>query len=290
MKNKILNILSLGAGVQSSTLALMAKDGVLPAPDCAIFADTGHEPKTSRTWDPKELKWIDGGIYGWLDWLEKQLPFPVYRVKRGDLFHDAAKLAKSKKTGKIYMKGLIPAFVDGGEAGIGLLGRKCTLDYKIVPIQRKVRELLGVKRGPSHIACRMWIGISTDEIIRMKPSRKRYIENVHPLIDLRMSRIECVKWLSKNGYPVAPRSACVGCPFHGDEEWINLKINTPQDFADAVNDERRLQLAARNQNALNGTPYLHSSCKPIDTIDFNKLSSHQQLSLFGNECEGLCGV
>ena len=40
-----LRVLSLGAGVQSSTLALMASRGEIgPMPDCAIFADTGAEP------------------------------------------------------------------------------------------------------------------------------------------------------------------------------------------------------------------------------------------------------
>lgn len=288
--NKPMQILSLGAGVQSSTLALMAERGVIAKPDCAIFADTGHEPKTTRTLDPQTGKWIEGGIYGWLDWLEAQLSFPVYRVKRGDLFIDAAQVVRSKKSGSLYMRGLVPAYVDSGNGTRGLLGRKCTADYKIIPIQRKVKELLGVKRGPRAVACKMWVGISMDEIIRMKPSRAPYIENVWPLIDMRMTRQDCLRWLSSNGYPIAPRSACVGCPFHADEEWRNLKENAPQDFAAAVEDERRLQEAARRQNALRGMPYLHTTCQPLDTIDFQDRGSHGQLSLFGNECEGLCGV
>jgi len=41
-----LRALSLGAGVQSTTLALMAAHGEIgPMPDCAIFADTGWEPQ-----------------------------------------------------------------------------------------------------------------------------------------------------------------------------------------------------------------------------------------------------
>ena len=68
------NIISLGAGVQSSTMALMAAKGeITPMPDCAIFADTGWEPKR---------------VYEWLDWLETQLPFPVYRVSKGNLRDD----------------------------------------------------------------------------------------------------------------------------------------------------------------------------------------------------------
>ena len=37
--------LSLGAGVQSSTLALMIANGELEPVDSAIFADTGWEPR-----------------------------------------------------------------------------------------------------------------------------------------------------------------------------------------------------------------------------------------------------
>jgi 3'-phosphoadenosine 5'-phosphosulfate sulfotransferase (PAPS reductase)/FAD synthetase len=65
--------LSLGAGVQSSTVALMIAHGELEPVEAAIFADTGWE-------SPK--------VYEWLEWLEKQLPFPVHRVQRGNLRED----------------------------------------------------------------------------------------------------------------------------------------------------------------------------------------------------------
>ena len=42
---KKLKVLSLGAGVQSTTLALMINQGELPMVDCAVFADTKGEPK-----------------------------------------------------------------------------------------------------------------------------------------------------------------------------------------------------------------------------------------------------
>lgn len=40
-----LKVLSLGAGVQSTTVLLMSWAGELPPLDCAIFADTGWEPQ-----------------------------------------------------------------------------------------------------------------------------------------------------------------------------------------------------------------------------------------------------
>lgn len=44
------HVLSLGAGVQSSTIALMAAAGeITPMPDAAIFADTSAEAGTVGT-------------------------------------------------------------------------------------------------------------------------------------------------------------------------------------------------------------------------------------------------
>lgn len=42
--NKILQILSLGAGIQSTCVLLMSIKGVLPKLDYCVFADTGFEP------------------------------------------------------------------------------------------------------------------------------------------------------------------------------------------------------------------------------------------------------
>ena len=108
-----LTVLSLGAGVQSTTMALMAKHGeITPMPDCAIFADTGWEPVK---------------VYNHLDWLTDVLPFPVHRVSGGDLRADV--LAR-------HSFDAVPWHVEGG---IGR--RQCTKDYKLRPIQRKVVEL-----------------------------------------------------------------------------------------------------------------------------------------------------
>jgi 3'-phosphoadenosine 5'-phosphosulfate sulfotransferase (PAPS reductase)/FAD synthetase len=127
------HIISLGAGVQSSTMALMAAAGeITPMPECAIFADTGREPSA---------------VYRWLDWLEKQLPFPVLRVSYGDL---GAMIGKKPNGRYGYMP--MPAFVRGADGQEALLNRSCTRDFKIRPIRRKVRELVGLtrRRSPLH--------------------------------------------------------------------------------------------------------------------------------------------
>ena len=61
---KTLRVLSLGAGVQSSTLALMIHKGEIPMVDCAIFADTQAEP-------PK--------VYEWLKFIKKTVSLSKFR-------------------------------------------------------------------------------------------------------------------------------------------------------------------------------------------------------------------
>lgn len=270
-----MRILSLGAGVQSSTLALMSKHGEIKKFDCAIFADTQSEPKN---------------VYLWLDWLEKQLDFPVYRTTTGSLMEDSLKIRTSKLSGKRYMRGAIPAYVLKQDGTKGILGRQCTSDYKIKCLTRKTRSLCGWKRGEKRMLVDLCIGISYDEIIRMKPSREKWITHYWELIDLKMTRNDCIKWMRKNGYPEPPRSACVFCPFHSDKEWLRLKNDEPHEFDIAVKYEKRLQETARNQEALTGIPFLHNTCVPLSEVKFKNIKSHAQVDLFGNECEGLCGV
>lgn len=261
------HIISLGAGVQSSTMALMAAHGeITPMPDCAIFADTQAEPQD---------------VYTWLDWLEKQLPFPVYRVTAGNLRDAALRMRKSGKSGNTYLAIGLPVYVvdENGKKGMGM--RQCTRTFKIDPIRREMRR---IRDGASIV---QWIGISFDELIRMKPSRDKWCENRWPLVDLRMTRRDCLAWMDAHGYPQPPRSACTFCPYHSDREWMRLREENPSAFEDAVAFEGRLQLSYDLATALRSVPFLHSSRIPLISVSFDKEASG---NLFGNECEGMCGV
>jgi len=262
-----MHAISLGAGVQSSTMALMAAAGeITPMPDAAIFADTQAEPRA---------------VYEWLDWLEKQLPFPVYRVTAGSLYEGAVRIRISKD-GRPYLKNNIPVFMKKPDGTRGIMMRHCTADFKIDVIQRKIREL----REDRQVV--QWIGISWDEVHRMNDSRKSYISNRWPLIDLRVTRQKCKEWMERNGFPEPPRSACSFCPFHSDSEWKRLKDTDPQSFAEAVRFEKDYQDAFSKTPTIKGTPFLHGSLEPLENVSFDE--STDQLSLFGNECEGMCGV
>lgn len=289
-------ILSLGAGVQSSCLALMAEAGeVLPKPVAAIFADTQGEPRHGRTFNPKTNTWIEGGVYGWLDWLEQQLSFPVHRVTYGSLAVASTEVRISGKTGNTYSRTLVPAYIQDNitKQKIGLLGRRCTAEYKIRPLLKAARRITKVPHGCKTVHVSQWLGISYDEVIRMKPSQVPWAEHRYPLIDLKMTRDDCFEWMKSHGYPKPPRSACSFCPFHGDHEWLRLKNEEPASFQEAVDFEKKLQNACRQATGsaqLRGDVFLHASCVPLEEVEFKKIKSHAQLDMFANECTGLCGV
>lgn len=257
-----LGCISLGAGVQSTTMALMAAAGeIVPMPDCAIFADTQWEPRA---------------VYEHLARLEKALPFPVLRVTKGSIRADI----EAKSRGET--RASIPWWIAGSDGRAAPGARQCTRDYKIAPIRRAIRERMAAAGVRS---AELWIGISTDEAARMKPSGVDYLTHSWPLIDRGMSRFDCSRWLDAHGW-TAPRSACIGCPYHNDAEWRAL---TPAEFADAVAVDAMIR---EPKNGMRGEQFAHRSLTPLATVDLRTDVERGQATLgaWGNECEGMCGV
>jgi 3'-phosphoadenosine 5'-phosphosulfate sulfotransferase (PAPS reductase)/FAD synthetase len=269
-----IHVISLGAGVQSSTMALMAAKGeITPMPVAAVFADTQGEPEE---------------VYRWLDYLEPQLPFPVFRVTKGSLEERSTTVRFSEKNQKWTLTS-IPAFCKNPDGIQGLIPRQCTRDFKIDPTTKEVNRL---RRLRDNVRAVLWMGISIDEVLRAKDHRNApRIINRFPLIDARMSRRDCLSWMQTNGFPEPPRSACYYCPFRSNEEWLRMKQDAPADFSKACVFEGKLQLAATQTSTLRGVPFLHRSLVPLAEVDFNpKKGDPNQLDLFTNECEGMCGV
>lgn len=265
-----LRIISLGAGVQSTTLALMAARGEIgQVPNCAIFADTGAEPQS---------------IYDYLAWLEKELPFPVYRVQW------AQGLTKNIENATQRGRFAGAPFFAKTKHGPGPLRRQCTREFKIQPIVKKVRELVGLAKGqigPRSVTVEQWIGISLDEVFRMKPSRIRWIQHRWPLIEKRMSRRDCLAWMAEKGYPKPSRSACVFCPYKSDNEWRLLRDDDPSGWAEAVRVDQLIRTGIRGTR---DPLFVHRSLVPLSDVDLSTHAERGQPDLFLNECEGMCGV
>ena len=269
-----LRVLSLGAGVQSTTLALMAAHGdIAPPPDCAIFADTGWEPRA---------------VYEHLAWLRSAnvLPFPVHVVGNGSLRDNI--LARRNTTGGRFAA--VPWYIVNPDGSHGLGRRQCTSEHKLTPLMWKMRDLLGVGRR-SRIpagAVEVWVGISLDEVLRMKPARQQWQTTKWPLIDAGMTRRDCLGWLRRHDYPEPPKSACIGCPFHSDRAWRALRDDAPEEWADAVAVDAAL--CEGDARGMAGVEYMHASRRPLDEVDLSTAAERGQGDLFINECEGMCGV
>jgi hypothetical protein len=249
----------------------MAAHGEIDMPACAIFADTQWEPRA---------------VYDHLNWLRSGnvLPFPVHVVTAGSI-RESIRTRRTLKGGGRFAP--IPWYIanDDGSAGMGR--RQCSTEYKLEPIAYKIRDLLGKGRRarirPGSVE--VMIGISRDEAHRMRPSRQAYMINRYPLVERGMRRYDCLLWLKRHGYPEPPKSACIGCPFTDNARWRERR-EIPDEWADAVQADRELREG--DARGMRGLEFMHRSRLPLEQVDLSVDDS--QLDLFGNECEGLCGV
>jgi hypothetical protein len=279
-----LTYLSLGAGVQSSALYVMTTLGLhgCPRADVAIFADTQCEPQ--YVYDYLAVLRVWGMEHGGPR---------IDTVTAGALAVDYLAGTRDSRSGS-KRKGVsaIPAYAEQPDGRARMLMRHCTTDYKVVPIERHVRQLLGLRKGQRSKGYKAMalIGISLDEAARMRVSKASYVENRYPLVDARLKRKDCLSIVRDAGLPEPSKSACAMCPFHDDAYWLELKRLHPESFEyaaqfdDAIRDQRH--------TGVMGKVYLHRTLQPLRTIDF---AERRRLPLFEsdqfqNECEGMCGV
>lgn len=293
-KQPALRILSLGAGVQSTTLLLLAAEGRLSKLDAAVFADTGAEP---------------AAVYEHLDRLEAEIArpagIPIHRVDNGSIQEDVLDEDQQRN---------LPAHTRDPQTGEdGMLNRRCTQTYKLTPILRQTRLLLGaqtsdpkpcrycdgsgvrvapwrakrddhtpgpcsvckgagtlsrVGQPPAGVWAEQWIGFSTDEIGRVSDrGDTRYSKSRHPLLELGMSRTQCDAYLKSRGWTSVAKSACIVCPFHGNAEWRRMRDTDPESWAQAVAFDK----AYRRGPGMRHERFLHISRKPLDEAPIDRV-------------------
>jgi len=280
------NVLSLGAGVQSTALYLKFARGEMPEKlDAAIFADTQDEP---------------AAVYAHLEWLRSLNGPPILTGTAGKLSEDL-KHGRNTTGGRFAS---IPAFTtpDGG-ATVGITRRQCSKEYKTEVIGKVLRrEVLGLSpgRSPRGVTVNQFIGISLDEagralrLQRAAPPPK-YIERRFALIEQNETRAGCLTYLADKVPHQTPRSACKFCPYHNDYEWHRQKTEHPDEFADscAVDESLRAKGSVVNRQ-MDQVLYLHRSCRPLSEVTFDpsppKPREVQLAMNFLPECEGVCGV
>ncbi len=275
-----MQIISLGAGVQSTTMALMAAAGEIePMPDCAIFADTGAEPEHVY----KHLEWLMSGV----------LPFPVHVVSAGNIADDLKRgfttLGSQGRfaAAPFFIKRMKP---NGASYELSMGRRQCTRHYKVDELKKAHRRLLGYAPGtriPPGLLT-VWIGISLDEAMRARPARDAWQINRHPLLERHITRTQCLEWLAAHGYPRPGKSACTFCPFRDNASWREMKANDPASFRQAVEVDELVRKGG-HMRAWRNELFVHRSLTPLAEVDFSDPNADQG-DLFNNECEGMCGV
>lgn len=226
--------LSLGAGVQSTTIYLLAIHGEIPPIDFAVFADT---------------QWERHKTYAHLAWLEQEFGarLPIKRVTRGDV--------RSKWW-------QMPLYTDAeGEDKEGRISRNCSRDFKVAAVRSVVRPIYLAQPKPRPPLVQL-MGFSQDESERAADSQVQYIVNAFPLLYERpMTKGDCLAWMESKGYPLPPKSACIGCPMRSDDAWVDLD---EEEWAEAValDDAMRGDLAHQGPDR---PAYLHRR-GPLGTV------------------------
>lgn len=267
---------SLGLGVQSTAMALMAEHEEFERqPDLWIFSDTGWEPKHVY----ENLEWLTSGNV-------LSVPVIVTGNKRSDssgsIRQDLVDRIENQKT----RFASIPFFCLGDDKKVGMGQRQCTREYKIDAIAVAIRAHLGVERLTGY-AVEVWKGITVDEIRRAamgKGPKWEYCR--YPLIEKGMSRWACESWLRRHDYPLPRKSSCIGCPYHHNAEWRDMRDNRPDEWADAIEIDELIRNGGRWGR--DRPQFMHRSCVPLADADLED-DDPNQLGMFG-DCEGMCGV
>jgi hypothetical protein len=212
-------IFSYGAGVQSTALMVLMAKGDVPKPDAFVFANVGNDSEKPET----------------LEYLETYArPFAeAHGIEIVEVQHEyngqpETLLEHIRRTQRSIP---IPAFMENGAPG----NRTCTQNFKVNVVDKWIKA-----QGITHATIQL--GFSIDEFRRTAtksteylPVTKRYSKRfAWPLIDLKLTRLDCMNIIGNAGLPVPPSSLCWWCPFHPRGAWVDKKREKPAEFAACV--------------------------------------------------------
>lgn len=239
----------------------MSALGVLPKVDAAIHADTTHERAETYAFAEK-----------WTPWLEER-GVRVVTVKAEDGSQDRIWDDSGQTMVPLYT-------IEDQFNSEGALRRSCTGRWKIQPIKR----WLQAHRDGQPVE--QWIGITLDEVQRMRQSDVKYISLAYPFIeylDRPWTRGMVMRWLQDNGLEIPVKSSCIFCPYHDWATWRDIKMCGNGDWNKAL----EVDEAIRDKRP-GYTCYLITDRIPLAEADFRSQEDRGQLGLWGEECSGMC--
>jgi hypothetical protein len=251
-----MKIFSSGGGVQSTAALVLAAKCEIDF-RTFVFANTGDDSENPDTLDYVRNITMPYATENDIDFYE------IRWIRRDGTFQSLRK--------RIYeTERSIPIPARMGDSGAPG-NRSCTYDYKIRTVDRWIAE----NNGKGKLV-QVGLGITTDEIHRAKIYEKEEVrgfikEIIYPLIDLNLSRSQCMSIIRKEGLPIPPKSSCYFCPFHTHTMWQDLKRRKPDLFDEAVKIEKHIQWKRKKVLGKDDV-YLHPSLKPLDQAVLDQLS------------------
>lgn len=300
--------LSYGAGMQTFALLVMAEQGELDI-DEVVFADTGAEHPETYLHIEKVAKPICERI---------GIPFRTVRMEKtvtdismlqGDelkkyraMLRETEDMTRKNKAvmrtqenmkypvqqktvtnlrDEIIARRRVPS--------INPQSRWCTSDSKLVPIYkgyiRKEQE-----KGNYVKPCVAYIGLSYEELTRMYNPRLTEYTVEYPLIGRKMTRKDCILYVTEHGYEVPPKSGCYFCPFQSEKQWSILYHKHPDLYWDSVDlEESDLNFPTYKLNA-NGLTLRKFANYFSNTVQTTLDDSDEAREAMACEAAGYCGV
>lgn len=228
-KKEGLKILSCGAGMQSTALALMSCENKLkgnvypevPIYDLIVFCDMGWEPD-----------WV----YNQVEFIKKAcddcgIPFKILET---DLYGDYV-----EKFG-VQRVASIPFWSVDENGKKGKMKRQCTIEHKITAIQKYVRyEILGYRfrekcRKEDKGRHQMHIGFSAEEAHRVFDSMNPMFVTKFPLVEMGLTRADNYQYILEEWGLATKASACSYCPFHRNYFFQHIKEHCPDCYQAVV--------------------------------------------------------
>lgn len=225
-----MNILSFGAGMQSTALALMACENaraaskgrppvwpLVPIYDIVIFCDLGFEPP----WVQKQMEFT---------WQACRTAGIRFEVLHTHLHEDFMENFGERRTISI------PWWTLRDDGHKSRMPRNCTLDYKVNEISKFIRwEVLGYRKGqrlrPEDMKTHeMHMGFSYEEKQRCKDNPNKMFVNKFPLVDMKLTRADNYAYIRDTWGLETKASACTFCPYHRNYFFQHLKEKQPKTY------------------------------------------------------------
>jgi len=290
MREILLDVQSIGLGVQSTAMALMSGMDLIPRADYYYWSKLRETPDTFEY-----AEYILPKL--------KELGVNVQVLEPTDIYEHILSWDIADRVS------MIPVWFRNEDGKPQPLNRQCTSDFKIEIVAKAIRKDLNVGRLKRN-SIRIWQGISIDEIKRAKKTAlypdKHFRVNHYPFIGQYANiTYPSFKWESysrekiktdifgKLGFKTPPKSSCFFCPFHDIYYWKHIYDTFPNEWELAC----LLDDSIRNYNSKNNTLrcapfFLYNGLIPLREIDFDKEIAMAESNQFViNGCEtGFCFV